>query len=274
MNFSRARDCRDTGEVPEILEVEMYRRSVLDTVGHRITDVEALDARWCARAPDARERLIGCRITDVRRHGKVLLIETDGPTAALRFGMTGRLVVSGRSAVTDLAYGAHGDDPRWTRLSMTTTSGRRSVTWEISDPRRLGWLELDPDLSRLGPDVWDIDPAVLVARVRTRTGPAKSVLLDQTVVAGFGNMLADEVLLRASIDPTRQARSLSDDELQALATATARALPEMLNAGGSHRGLLAAELRIAGAPCPLDGAPLTRAVIGGRATYWCPVHQR
>lgn len=257
-----------------MLEVELYRRSVLHTVGQRLTAVELVDPRWCSRAPDAEERLVGCRIHDVRRHGKVLLVDTDGPTLALRFGMTGRLVVSGQSAVTDLAYGAHGDDPRWTRFALTSAAGRRLTRWEVSDPRRLGSLELDPDLSGLGPDAWTIDAATLIERMGSRSIAVKTVLLDQSVVAGLGNMLVDEIALRASIDPRRAARSLTSIEVGALVAAMTEALPAMLDAGGSHRGSLSAEHRRAGSPCPQDGAPLERTVIGGRATYWCPIHQR
>lgn len=257
-----------------MLEVELYRRSVLATVGQRVTAVDLVDQRWCSRAPDAEERLVGCRIHDVRRHGKVLLVDTDGPTLALRFGMTGRLVVGGESAVRDLAYGAHGDDPRWTRFALTSADGRRRTRWEVSDPRRLGWLELDPDLSGLGPDAWTVDAASLARRLGSRSVAVKTALLDQSVVAGLGNMLVDEIALRASIDPARSARSLTSADVDALVAAMTEALPVMLEAGGSHRGTLSAESRRAGSPCPQDGAPLERTVIGGRATYWCPAHQR
>lgn len=209
----------------------------------------------------------------LRRHGKVLLVDTDGPTLALRFGMTGRLVVAGRSAVPALAYGAHGDEARWVRVALTSTRGRVVTRWEVSDPRRLGRLEVDPDLTTLGPDAWGIDAATLAERFAGRSAPVKAVLLDQSVLAGLGNMLADEVLLRAGVAPVRRVDTLAAAEVDALAEAIGVVLPELLAAGGSHRGWLAAESRVLGAVCPIDGAPLARTAIGGRSSFWCPLHQ-
>lgn len=259
--------------MPELLEIELYRRSALGLVGHRIVDVEPADAHWCRGAEGVADRLVGCRVTDVWRVGKVLLIGTDGPSLGVRFGMTGRLVVEGRSAVPTLVYGAHGDDPRWVRFAMSTARGTSTWRCHVSDPRRLGGLHMDPDLSGLGPDAWCIDSATLSDRLVGRSTAVKSALLDQTVVAGLGNMLVDEVLLRAGISPLRPARSLGDAEVDALAAAIGEALPEMLAKGGSHTGWLAVERRRPDAPCPVDGAPLVRSRVGGRSAYWCPVHQ-
>jgi formamidopyrimidine-DNA glycosylase len=260
--------------MPEMLEIELYRRSVLDTVGHIIDAVEALDDWWCRRAPDVAERVVGCRVVDLRRHGKVLLVDTDGPTIGVRFGMTGRLLVDGRSGVESLAYGAHADDGRWRRLRMLTTGGGRTVRWDVSDPRRLGSVEIDPDLSSLGPDAWGIPVETLAERLARRQAPIKAALLDQAVLAGLGNMLADEMLWRAAIAPDRPARSLATDEVAALAGAIGVALPEMLTAGGSHAGRLHARLRSVGMLCPLDDGTLVRSTIAGRSSYWCPRHQR
>lgn len=253
-----------------MLEVESYRTSAARLVGSTIDDVDVRDPYWARDAPDLADAVVGCRVEAADRHGKVLLLRTDGPTIGLRFGMTGRLVVDGVSAVPELVYGAHGDDPAWIRLVMTV--GERTLL--VSDPRRLGRVELDPDLDDLGPDAWGIDGPTLAARLGRSARPVKVALLDQHAVAGIGNMIADEVLFRAGIDPRRRARDVEGDEWDALAAALGEALPSMMAAGGSHTGLLAADLRREGAPCPLDGTPLRRFVLGGRSAYVCCSHQR
>jgi formamidopyrimidine-DNA glycosylase len=253
-----------------MLEVELYRRSLLGLRGEEITSVALLDAWWCRDAPDLGAAVIGRRLIDVERHGKLLLLATDGPIVGLRFGMTGRLIVGVESPVSELVYGAHGDDPAWVRLVV----GIGDVLVSVSDPRRLGRVELAPDLTTLGPDVWGISAAELRERLGRSASAVKVALLDQHRVAGLGNMLADEVLLRAGIDPVRPSNTVTDDEWTRLAGAIAAALPEMLGAGGSHTGLLSSDLRRDGAPCPLDGASLQRTVLAGRSAIHCPAHQR
>lgn len=253
-----------------MLEVELYRRSMLGLRGRVITDVVVRDEWWCRAAPDLGPALGGRRLVDLRRHGKVLLVDTDGPTIGLRFGMTGRLLVGDGSAVGELVYGAHRDDPSWVRVELHFGA----LVVSVSDPRRLGSIELDPDLSDLGPDAWGITAIDLSARLGNSTVAIKSALLDQHRVAGLGNMLADEVLLRSGLAPTRPCRTVDGGEWSRLAEVIAAALPEMLAAGGSHAGVLSSDLRREGAPCPLDGAPLLRTVLAGRSAIHCPAHQR
>jgi formamidopyrimidine-DNA glycosylase len=100
------------------------------------------------------------------------------------------------------------------------------------------------------------------------------VLLDQTAVAGLGNMLVDEVLWWAGLDPRRPAASLRPDEVAELQRKIRSRLPVMLRRGGSHTGTLSPAARGAGGLCARDGAPLDRTVVGGRTTLWCPRHQR
>jgi len=92
-------------------------------------------------------------------------------------------------------------------------------------------------------------------------------------VAGLGNLITDEVLWRAGLDPARPAESLAEDELSRLHEHLRTALDEMAALGGSHTGGLQAS-RVRGASCPRDGTPLERRTIGGRTTYSCPAHQR
>jgi len=101
----------------------------------------------------------------------------------------------------------------------------------------------------------------------------KGRLMDQSRVAGVGNLAADEILWRAGLDPTRPASSLSDGELRRLHRHLRSTLRDFIERGGSHTGELMPE-RHPGGLCPKDGTPLRRATVATRTTWWCPKHQR
>ncbi len=254
--------------MPELIEVEMYRRLAERTVGRRITSVVADDA-WFLKRGARPEVVVGERVAAARRTGKLLLLDTTGPTLGLRFGMTGRLVVDGTAGLDDLEYGSNRDEPRWDRFALGFEGGGSLV---IRDPRRLGGVEVDPDESRLGVDATLLTPAPLAAALRGSAAPLKARLLDQSRVAGLGNLLVDEALWRAGLDPARPAGSLSPVEVKRLHRHVRATLDELLE-GGSHTGRLQ-PARVPGGTCPKDGAPLLRRTVGGRTTYSCPRHQR
>jgi formamidopyrimidine-DNA glycosylase len=256
--------------VPEGLEAEIWRRAVEQTVGRTIS-AAWLDPRV---GPEGfADAVVGSTIVSARRAGKVVLVDTDGPTIGLHFGMTGRLIVDAVAPIDRLQYSSGRDDPGWDRLLVFTGSpGVPAV--RFNDPRRLGHISLDPDLSGLGVDMNRVTPKRLRAVLVGRRTPIKSALLDQTVVAGLGNMLVDEVLWWAGVDPHRPAGSLDVGDLEELATAIRRRLPIMLRRGGSHTGVLSPAVRGTCPPCPRDGGGLRRARIGGRTAVWCPNHQR
>ena len=104
------------------------------------------------------------------------------------------------------------------------------------------------------------------------TTPVKARLLDQSAIAGVGNLLADETLWRAGIDPRRSVGELEVDELDALRRALRAATRDAIRKGGVHTGELIRERR-RGGHCPRCGANLARAPVGGRTTFWCPRDQ-
>ncbi len=251
----------------------MYRRLAEQTVGRRITETLVPD-EWFCRPHEPQEvvaALTGRRVLTARRRGKLLLLDISGGSClGVRFGMTGRLVVDGRAAIDQLEYSSRRSDPAWDRFGLRF--GRRGMLF-INDPRRLGSVQLDPDEDVLGPDALSITQDELTqALVRSSTA-VKACLLDQHRVAGIGNLLADEVLWRAGIDPARPAHSLDAAQLTALHASLTHTLPELLARGGSHTGDLMNDRSRAGR-CPTDGAELQRRTIGGRTTYSCPMHQR
>jgi formamidopyrimidine-DNA glycosylase len=259
--------------VPEILEVERYRQAAEVAVGRSIAEVSAPDAWFLKRGLGPDEvvaALTGRKVTAVRRHGKLLMLDTDGPVLGLRFGMTGRLVVDGGMPIVDLEYGPDRTDPAWRRFGLTFEGGGSLA---MDDARRLGGIELWPDEAALGPDALSITRRQLASALSGLRAPIKATLLDQHRIAGLGNLLADEVLWRAGIDPARAGGTLADDEVSRLHRTIRRVLPQLMARGGSHTG----DLQVArerGAVCPRDGTPLERRTIGGRTTYSCPAHQR
>lgn len=259
--------------MPELIEVEAYRRAAEVTVGRIVARVVAPDAWYLKRGTTASTLgsvLLGRTVTAARRTGKLLLLDTDGPTIGLRFGMTGRLVVDGTAPIERLEYSSDRLEEAWVRFALGFDG---SGELRVVDPRRLGGVELDPDESRLGTDAAGVRPAQLRALLSASRAPLKACLLDQARVAGIGNLLADEALWRAGLDPARPARSLTPAEVRRLHRHLQRTIADLSGRGGSHTGDLHVA-RTRGAACPRDGTPLERRTIGGRTTYSCPRHQR
>lgn len=285
--------------MPEIIEIELYRRLLLPIVGLRVAAIHTPDAWYLKHGLDGdtlRDAALGKSVVGLRRRGKLLLVDLgdargDPPAEAsgevgvdveasgevevdvvlgLRFGMTGRPLLDGAGPPMTLEYSSNRHETAWDRFTMEFDGGGRL---RINDPRRLGGVELDPVESRLGPDAFTLRRADLRRALQSRA-PVKAVLLDQHRIAGLGNLLVDECCWRAGIDPARIANDLSEAEIGRLHRAIRSALPAMLETGGSHSGRLDVALRVRGTVCPRDGAPLLRRTIGGRTTYSCPVHQR
>jgi formamidopyrimidine-DNA glycosylase len=248
--------------MPELPEAERARALIAErALGRRIATVEDGDS-YVSRphAPgEIASALAGRRLTSANRIGKTLWLETDGdgPDLGLHLGMAGRIAID--------------EEPheRWDRFALNFEDGGRLA---LHDKRRLGRAVLAPDLSRLGPDAALATRAEFRARVGRGTAPIKARIMDQAVIAGVGNLLADEILWQARIDPRRPAGSLSEQDLDALRRAARTALRRALRAGGAHTGALNPHRERDG-HCPRCGAPLSRARIGGRTTYWCPEEQ-
>lgn len=258
--------------MPELIEVEAYRSVAERTVGRRIAEVRAPDD-WFLKRVDATtlaEVLVGRTVTGTRRRGKLLLLDTDGPVLGLRFGMTGRLLVDGAGPIERLLHSSERDLVTWHRFGLGFDGGG---ALSLVDPRRLGAVELDPDEGRLGPDAATVGRAALRDALGSSTAPLKARLMDQSRLAGLGNLLTDEILWRAELDPRRAAGELDGEELDRLSVAIDEVLRELGERGGSHTGDLQ-EHRTPGGVCPRDGTALRRDVVGGRTTWWCPAHQR
>jgi formamidopyrimidine-DNA glycosylase len=259
--------------MPEMLEVEAYRQLADRAIGRTIASLDASDA-WFLKggitSRDLTDALVGRQFSGTRRVGKLLLMDVDaGPTLGLRFGMTGRLLVDDAIGVNELQYSSHRLDTGWDRFVVHFTDGG---DLRINDPRRLGGVQLDPDEARLGPDAAAITYRELADALDASVAPLKARIMDQRRVAGLGNLLADETLWRAGLDPARPAGSLSTGERRRLHRQIRSTVAELEARGGSHMGDLQLA-RVRGGRCPKDGAELARRTVGGRTTYSCPVHQ-
>jgi len=260
--------------------VESYRRHANDVVGATVVAVDAPDA-WYVKGSEPDEVVMavtGRRIDGTRRRGKLLVLDLSWPDGTgddrlrlgLRFGMTGRLVIDGAASIDRLEYSSARDEPAWDRFVLHLHDGR---DLRMRDPRRLGGVILDPDEERLGVDALAISRDQLVAALATSSAPLKARLMDQGRVAGIGNLLADEILWRAGLEPTRPAGGLDGDEAATLHAVMGEVLAELMARGGSHTGDVRQAAALDGL-CPRDGAPLLRRQVGGRTTVSCPVHQR
>lgn len=273
--------------MPELPEVETVRRALaLNLEDHRIVEVRGRSISM--RRPLDVERLSrilpGRRFLEPRRRGKYLLLDTD-PTGALlvHLGMSGRLMLAG----PEVAVQPH------THINLVLENGQEL---RFVDPRRFGfmsWLastdeSTDPSLAALGKEPLDegIDrwlPPIL----KQRRAPIKTLLLDQRVVAGVGNIYAVEALWRAGIRPTRQGRQTSLRRLEHLARQVHDVLAEAVEQGGTtirdfatpegNFGYFAIQLQVygrQGQPCRACGKLLRAEVIGGRTTAYCIRCQR
>ena len=262
--------------MPEILEVELARSLIEQAaLGRVIAEVDAPDAWFLKRGltPRAvRAALPGRSIVHARRRGKQLLLDTDhdGPVIGMHLGMSGRVLIDGEAAGDPLVYASNRDVTEWNRFTLQFADGGRLA---LRDPRRLGAVELDPDEDRLGVDAFALTLPELRAIVSRSRAPLKAVLMDQSRIAGLGNLLVDEVLWRAGLDPARAAESLDAGEQVRLNRAIRNSLRVLGRRGGSHTGDLM-PARFPGGSCPRDGAALVRRTVGGRTSYSCPVHQR
>ena len=267
--------------MPELPEVETIKNELMPhVIGRTITGVEIYwDKMVKQPAPAAfRARVTGQKITGMSRLGKYLFFHLGGgERLVMHMKMTGSLLINP-------------PDDKFARAIFTFDDGS---VMHFRDPRKFGmmWLAADESAvaARLGPDPLgdDFTVATLAGILHNRKAPVKPVLLDQSVIAGIGNMYADESLYEAKIHPRRPAGSLTGEEIKRLHRAIRRVLRAAIKKKGAsvrnyirpdgEDGSAHDEFRVAhgtGKNCPRCGGPIKRIVVGGRGTYFCPVCQR
>jgi formamidopyrimidine-DNA glycosylase len=270
--------------MPELPEVESARVVIERAAcGRRIVDVDDSDTYVCRpHLPgQIRAALVGRALTAAHRRGKSMWCDTsgtgeygsDGPTLGIHLGMSGKIVVADPSGdeVDGGDYWERGrGDYRHQRFAITFEDGGRMM---LIDPRRLGRVRLDPPVELLGPDAASITPAQFRAAIERGVIPIKARLLDQTAIAGIGNLLADDLLWQARVNPSRSVAELTAVDVKRLLRAMRRSVSSALREGGVHT-LAVVPYRKSGALCPRDGAPMARSIVGGRTSWWCAREQR
>jgi formamidopyrimidine-DNA glycosylase len=272
--------------VPELPEVETIRRQLEARVaGRTIKGASVRDPLLTQPVPPGRlaRQLRGRRIGPIDRRGKYLLLALgSGDTLAVHLRMTGQLHWSPEAVRRNLAH---------RRAHFVLDDGSTLV---YCDQRRFGRMWIVPGdlpdiagywaartgLEPLGPD---FTAASLARLAEGRSRPVKPFLLDQTIVAGIGNIYADEALFQAGVHPLRPAGSLSRDEVRRLHRAIRDRLSAAIDAGGSsidtyrdtngEQGAMQTFLRVhlqAGRPCPRCRTEIVKTRVAQRGTYLCP----
>lgn len=279
--------------MPELPEVENARRLIAEhALGRRIADVDDSDRYVLRPHPpgELKAALTGRSLTAAHRRGKTMWVDTSpasgpaadgaaaggaaGPELGIHLGMSGRLVVTGPDGTVIEAgdpyrYGGQGRNPVWSRFTLTFADGGSLV---LLDPRRLGRVRLNPEISELGPDATQVTFGEFRALITKGTIAVKARLLDQSRIAGIGNLLADEILWQARVSPLTSVGQLTPAQVRRLYQATTAVVAAAIAQGGAHTGEIIGE-RHQGGTCPRDGAPMAHAVVGGRSTWYCSREQ-
>jgi len=287
--------------MPELPEVEVTRRRIAPAlVGRTIRSLRTTARSYFFLTPPARlrRRLAGRTVAGLRRHGKYLVADLDdGAGLLLHLGMTGQLFPAGARSVRLLSAAARAalapeaqpdfEPDAHTHLVLRFADGGPEVYFR--DVRKFGKvLLLEPGqhserLARLGPDALAVTGEHLFAATRRRTVAIKSLLLAQEVVAGVGNIYADEALFLAGTRPARRAGRVTRAECERIACALRRVLARSIDTGGSSisdyvapdgsDGAYQDERRVyarTGEPCLACGTRVRRIVLGARGTHYCP----
>ncbi|SRR6266550_4298135 len=286
--------------MPELPEVETVRLGLSKLLlGKKVTHIEH---DWPKSFPgsdaDARAHLIGAIIQAVNRRAKVLMIELSSEySLVIHLKMTGQLVFRGEQS-----FGSGhpnksliGELPdKSTRVTFTFADGSKLF---FNDQRKFGWVRLLPTVEvpaidffqKVGPEPLadDFTAKDFIARLRKRKSAIKAVLLDQTVVAGIGNIYADESLWAAKIHPLSKVPDISESKLKLLYHELRAVLRLSIAKGGStdknyvdaegKRGsylTFAKVFRREGQPCPRCGTTIIKLRVAGRGTHICPRCQR
>ena len=275
--------------MPEEPEVEIARRLIADlALGRRIVGVDDADTFVCRpHSPgELRKALTGRTLTAAHRRGKTMWCETSaldgspvpgpvGPDLGIHLGMSGRIVVTAPDGWVAEGGDPAGRDaqprkPEWDRFTLDFADGGQLA---LFDKRRLGRIVLNPDIDALGPDAAEITLAQFRAMMSRGTIAVKARLLDQSKLAGVGNLLADEILWQAKVPPGTPVNHLERKDVDRLYRALRKVLAAALaTGGGAHTGDVIAARRPGGS-CPRCGAPMVHGTVGGRSTWWCSREQ-
>ncbi len=268
-------------KVPELPEVETIRKQAeKGLAGLVIKNVQVLTSKVFFGDPTI---LAGEKFLRVNRVGKYLFVHFEsGKGLVIHLKMTGRLVLNDSWYAT----APH------TRVVITLVDGSSIYYW---DTRMFGYIKVEPEImveeqkirAKLGPEVWEIDETQLLRKLQKTGRTIKDTILDQSVLAGVGNIYANDGLWKAGIDPRRKANTIKLSEIRKLLASLREVLERGLELGGASdntfrdfagkSGGYQKEFLVygrTGEPCNNCGIPLRRIVVGGRGTWVCEKCQK
>jgi len=278
--------------MPELPEVETIRRGLSQLIiRQKLTSTKVCCAKSFVGEP------VAGTVTDIRRFGKALVVDLDnGISLMIHLRMTGQLIFDGKSRY---AAGHPSDNflaelpNSQTRVILKFENG----TLYFNDQRKFGFIktiptsevESDPFIKKLAKEPWDMTPSEFHTKLKHRPKSCiKATILDQTVVAGLGNIYADEALFIAKIHPLTKSGSLSLEKATALLEAAREVMDRSIASGGStmrtyvkadgtkgdYLKKFAQVFRREGQPCPVCGTTIVKIRVAGRGTHLCPNCQR
>ncbi len=288
--------------MPELPEVETVRIGLARLLpGHVVTEVRHdWDKSFPNPVADVKEFLIGSKINDIKRRAKVLIIGlSSNYSLVIHLKMTGQLVYR----ALNVTFGAgHPSDSlisalpdKSTRVEMTFKDGGKLF---FNDQRKFGWMRLVPTaevpqidfMKRVGPEPLSADFTAAEFRKLLSKRPRssiKAVLLDQSIIAGIGNIYADESLWGARVHPSKLVKDISTSKMNTLFVQIREILHLAIQKGGStDRNYIDAEgnkgsylkfarvFRREGRPCPRCGTTIIKTRVAGRGTHFCPHCQK
>lgn len=256
--------------MPELPDVETFKSYLTSTALHqRIEAVTRIDHRILdgVSARTLRRHLVGAELVSARRHGKYLFAELDGGRwLLLHFGMTGYLRYFKSEPPSELQHVR-------TQLDF---AGDGHLAYSCQRLFGAVGLVRDPDETiaekGLGPDALAIDGRRFAELLRGKHASLKSALMDQTTIAGLGNVYTDEIFFLARLDPRREAAGLDSDQIGALYRAMRRVLSKAIEVQADPGRMPPGWLTPArgGDRCPRCGGKLERLELAGRRAWWCP----
>lgn len=266
--------------MPELPDVEGFKKVLVKHALRKTIDAVTVQDRRIldtASVPSFTRRLTGAKLTSARRHGKYLLAAIDhGGWLVLHFGMSGALIFVPSQA----------GEPPFTRVRFDFA---RNGALAYTNKRMIGRVSLADDADgfiaqeNLGPDALDPHFGVdaFAAALAGTSRSIKSVLMDQEIVAGIGNIFSDEILFQARVDPALAADQLKSGEVKRLHAVMRHVLEEAVRRGAGAeefaermpKGALLPE-RKKGGHCPRCGTLLKMFKLAGRTAYCCPHCQK
>lgn len=277
--------------MPELPEVETIRRGLAKfIIKDKIKNTKILCEKSFQGEPQ------NAAIKNIRRFGKALIIDLDnGKSLMVHLRMTGQLIYDGKERY---AAGHPSDNfidklpNKQTRVILELENG----ILYFNDQRKFGFIkvlkteevEKDPFIKKLAPEPWDMNAEMLYERIKKHNAPIKAVILDQTIIAGLGNIYADEALFKSKIHPKTKASKLTKKEVEELLDAAKYVMEKSIESGGStlkdykkadgtkgdYLDKFAQVFNRAGSKCPRCQTEIQKIRVAGRGTHICPTCQK